>query len=304
MLEACLTPALAAEITLQPVRRHGVDAAVFFSDIVVPLKLAGVAVEIQPGIGPVIAHPVRTESDFLALKKIAPAALDPIREAVGIVVAELKEIPLIGFGGAPFTLASYLIEGGPSRDFPNAKKMMEHNPDLWRRVLTWCADITASFITAQVEAGASAIQVFDSWAGRLTPEVYEEFAAPFTAWLFAQLTPLQDAGGVAVPRIHFGVETEGLLTKMNAVGNTALGIDAHTSLAATASLFPNTPLQGNIDPEILTADWETVEAHVLSVLESGKSAISHVVNLGHGVPKDTNPEVLTKIVSLVHEASK
>lgn len=304
MLEACLNPQLAYEITMQPVRRHNVDAAIFFSDIVVPLKLAGVEVEIQPGIGPVIANPVRTEADFEKLQRPSMDAMAPIQQAVALVVAELKDKPLIGFGGAPFTVASYLIEGGPSRDFPNAKKMMEHNPDLWRRVLTWCADVTAMFIRAQVEAGASALQVFDSWAGRLTPEVYEEFAAPFTAWLFAQLTDLQDGNGVSVPRIHFGVETENILIKMNSVGGTVLGIDAHTSLEKAAKLFPKTPLQGNIDPEILQAEWSEIQQHVLSVLKSGEGAISHVVNLGHGVPKDTDPDVLTKIVSLVHEASR
>jgi uroporphyrinogen decarboxylase len=305
MLESCLNASLATEITLQPVRRHRVDAAIFFSDIVIPLKLAGVLVDIKPGVGPVIEKPVRTPEDLALLKPLTEEALTPISEAVTLIVRELGDTPLIGFGGAPFTLASYLIEGGPSKDLPHSRAMMANNPELWGAVLTWCADVTAAFISAQVKAGASALQVFDSWAGRLTPEDYRAHAAPYSAHLFSQLGDLVDNSGEVIPRIHFGVGTKAILPDMLAVGATALGVDAHTSLAeASAALDNRVPLQGNIDSELLGAPWETLEAHVRAVVASGEAAPGHVVNLGHGVPPDTDPDVLTRIVDLVHEASR
>lgn len=302
MLDSCLTPDLVVEITMQPVRRHGVDAAIFFSDIVIPLKLAGIDVEIQPGVGPVLENPVRSEADLDRLRQIDPEALKPINDAVAGLVAELGSTPLIGFGGAPFTLASYLIEGGPSREMPHARAMMRDNPALWAAALNWCADITAQFISAQVTSGASALQVFDSWAGRLSPEDYATFAHPYSTRLFSQIASLVDSSGKPVPRVHFGVGTQAILKPMFEAGATVMGVDSETSLRfATDVLGADVPLQGNISTDILTEPWDAIEAHVRGVLDSGAAASGHIVNLGHGVPKDTDPDILTRITSFVHE---
>ncbi|MFM5904522.1 MAG: uroporphyrinogen decarboxylase [Micrococcales bacterium] len=302
MLDSCLDPELAAEITLQPVRRHGVDAAIFFSDIVIPLKLAGLNVDIVPGVGPVLENPIRSHEQADRLPELSSQALQPIRKAVQLLVAELAQTPLIGFGGAPFTLASYLIEGGPSKDLPHSRAMMATEPDLWAKVLTWCARVTAQFISAQVESGASAFQVFDSWAGRLTPSHYQEHALPFSKVLFDQLSSLQDAAGLAVPRIHFGVGTGQILLPMLQAGATAMGIDADTKLSwANTQLGGAVPLQGNIDTAVLDQPWHVIREHVTRVVEDGRSAPGQVVNLGHGVPAETDPDVLTRITELVHE---
>ena len=304
MLDSCLTPELVVEITMQPVRRHGVDAAIFFSDIVIPLKLAGLDVDIQPGVGPVLAHPVRTQKDADALRLISPEAFTPITEAVSQLVRELDETPLIGFGGAPFTLASYLIEGGPSRDLPHSRAMMRDHPQLWEQILQWCADITAQFIITQVTAGASALQVFDSWAGRLSPDDYEVFAKPYSERLFAQLAELRDSEGQPVPRIHFGVGTEPILGSMYEAGATVMGIDSTTTLALASELFAHqVPLQGNISTEVLTSPWEVVSSHVDDVVRSGLKAPGHILNLGHGVPADTDPEILTRITEHIHRTT-
>lgn len=311
MLDACLTPDLAAEITLQPVRRHKVDAAIFFSDIVVPLRLAGVDVEIQPGVGPVIADPPRTASDVDAL--IARPAGDPsaIEEAVRLCVAELAttpsggpdhadepgcaSTPLIGFGGAPFTLAAYLVEGRPSRDHLGARAMMHADPVSWSKLMTWAADITAEFLRWQVRAGASAVQLFDSWAGSLGLEDYTQRVAPFSA---RALSAVADLG---VPRVHFGTGTSELLVAMRDAGADVIGVDHRLPLAeANRRLGGTTPLQGNIDPALLAAGWDALSVHARDVLASGESAPGHVVNLGHGVPPTTDPGVLTELVALVH----
>ncbi|MEY4971370.1 MAG: Uroporphyrinogen decarboxylase [Actinomycetota bacterium] len=302
MLDSCLTPDLAVEITLQPVRRHGVDAAIFFSDIVIPLKLAGIEVDIVSGVGPVIAHPIRSHEAADALNLIAEESLEPIRLAVQKLIDELGSTPLIGFGGAPFTLASYLIEGGPSRDLPVSRAMMQNDPKLWNKILTWCADVTAQFITTQVSSGASALQVFDSWAGRLSPADYATFAAPHSQHLFEQLAQLVDSNGLPVPRIHFGVGTGSILKDMHAVGATAMGVDSETDLAwANQQFGGQVPLQGNISTDVLNRPWAEIAEHVKHVVESGKSAPGHVVNLGHGVPADTQPEILTRITEYVHQ---
>jgi uroporphyrinogen decarboxylase len=304
MLESCLTPAMVVEITLQPVRRHKVDAAIFFSDIVIPLKLAGVGVEIQAGIGPVIKTPVRTRADFEALGQIPHQALDPIRLACSQLAENLGSTPLIGFGGAPFTVASYLVEGGPSKDLPASRAMMKEDPKLWADVLDWCAEVTADFIRAQVLSGASALQVFDSWAGKLSVQEYEQFAAPHTKKLFSLLEDLSYDGSIPVPRIHFGVGTKKILTQMLATGATVMGVDSETELSKASEILGGlVPLQGNIPTDLLSGSFEELAEQTRKVLESGKSAPSHVVNLGHGVPKDTDPDVLTKLVELIHGES-
>ncbi len=294
MLDACLRPEMAAEITLQPVIRHGVDAAIFFSDIVIPLKLAGIDVDIVAGVGPVMDSPVRTRNDLDRLRELDLADLSPISRAVGLVVAELGATPLIGFGGAPFTLASYLIEGGPSRELPITRALMHEDPVLWETILTWVAGVTSQFLRAQVLAGASAIQLFDSWAGRLTIDEYRTFAAPYSRLVMDAVSDLP------VARVHFGTMTKDLLLDMYKVGATVIGVDQFTPLDfANEVLGGQVPLQGNIDPKLLTAPWEHLRSHVDGVLALGLAAPAHVVNLGHGVPPDTDPEVLTRLVAYV-----
>ncbi|MBC7589964.1 MAG: uroporphyrinogen decarboxylase [Salinibacterium sp.] len=295
MLDACLTPELASEITLQPVRRHHVDAAIFFSDIVIPVKLAGIDVDIVPGRGPVIATPVRSASDVAALRPIDPAALDPIREAVALTVAQLGTTPLIGFAGAPFTIASYLVEGGPSKDQQRARTMMYSDPQSWATLLNWCADVSGEFLKAQVEAGASAAQLFDSWVGSLSEQQYVRRVAPHSKRALSHLR------GFDVPKVHFGVGSGEVLKAMHDIGADVMGVDWRIPLdEASRRLGGDVPLQGNIDPALLGAPGHVLEAHVRDVMDRGRAAPSHVVNLGHGVPPDTDPDVLTRIVELVH----
>lgn len=295
MLDACLNPQIASEITLQPVRRHGVDAGIFFSDIVVPVKLGGVGVEIVAGRGPVLDHPIRSSSDVSALRPLDPAVLDPIRDAVALTVAELGSTPLIGFAGAPFTLAAYLVEGGPSKDHVRARTLMHAEPTTWAALMTWAADVSGQFLRAQVEAGASAIQLFDSWVGSLSVVDYVRHVAPHS------VRTLDHLRGLDVPKVHFGVGTGELLVAMRDVGADVMGVDWRLPLdEANRRLGGRTPLQGNIDPALLAAPWAVLENHVRAVVDAGRAAPSHIVNLGHGVPPDTDPEVLTRVVELVH----
>ncbi len=295
MLDACLTPDLAAEITLQPVRRHGVDAAVFFSDIVIPLRLAGVEVEIEAGRGPVFANPVRTAGDVDRITSIDPLSLDgsAIADAVGIVTAELGETPLIGFAGAPFTLAAYLVEGGPSKEHLRARAMMHADPDSWNRLAGWLAQVSRRFLEIQRDAGASVVQLFDSWAGSLSTADYRAFVAPHSKVAL---------DGIGVPSIHFGVGTGPFLDDMRLDGIAdGVGVDWRLPLdEAAAILGPDVSVQGNIDPALLSAPWSVLETHVRDVVERGRAARGHIVNLGHGVPPETDPDQLTRIVELVH----
>lgn len=296
MLESCLRPELVTQITLQPVIRHGVDAAIFFSDIVIPLKLAGVDVDIVAGVGPVMGSPIRTMSDVRSLHELDPAALAPITASVDMLVGELGATPLIGFAGAPFTLASYLIEGGPSREKLLTRAMMREDPGSWHLLLGWIADVTGRFLRAQAIAGASAVQLFDSWVGALTLDEYLTYAAPYSRAVMDAVADLP------IPRVHFGTRTAHLLTAMRDTGATVMGVDQFTPLDVANDLLGGaTPLQGNIDPALLSADWDVLAAHTRDVLRRGLAAPAHVVNLGHGVPKDTDPDVLTRLVALVHD---
>ncbi|HWH97867.1 MAG TPA: uroporphyrinogen decarboxylase [Pseudolysinimonas sp.] len=297
MLAACLNPEIAAEITLQPVRRHGVDAGVFFSDIVVPVLLAGVAVQIVPGRGPVFDEPVRSPADVARLPPIDPAAMAPIADAVALAITELGGTPLIGFGGAPYTLASYLVEGGPSKEQLRTRALLHSDPDTWAALLDWCADVTGAFLRAQVLAGASAVQLFDSWAGSLSRSDYEHAVLPHSK---RALDAVVDLG---VPRIHFGVGTEHLLDLLPAAGADVVGVDWRVPLDEAARRLPGIVLQGNIDPALLFAPADVLERHVADVLRRGDAAPAHIVNLGHGVPPDTDPDVLTRIVEIVHAAA-
>ncbi|GAA3063381.1 uroporphyrinogen decarboxylase [Actinocorallia glomerata] len=318
MLDACLDPEMAAEITLQPVRRHDVDAAIFFSDIVIPLRLAGIDVEIVPNVGPVLAHPVRTRADVEALPQLDDDAFAPITEAVARTVEQLGSTPLIGFAGAPFTLAAYMVEGRPSRDHLGPRTMMHADPETWDALASWAADVSGRFMRAQLMAGASAAQLFDSWAGSLGRDDYAAHVQKHSAAAFSHVA------GLGAPLIHFGTGTGEILDLMLQAGAKALaqgvpgddegvsggspspvvGIDYRVNLAeATRRLGEQTPLQGNIDPALLTADWDVLEAHVRDVVAAGAGAAGHVLNLGHGVPPSTDPEVLTRVVSLIHSIS-
>jgi uroporphyrinogen decarboxylase len=298
MLESCRRPDLVAEITLQPVRRHGVDAAILFSDIVVPLAAAGVDLDIVAGTGPVIAEPIRALADLARLRPITSADVGYVAEAVRLLVAELGATPLIGFAGAPFTLASYLIEGGPSRTYIKTKTMMYGQPELWNALLSRLAQITLTFLRTQIVAGASAIQLFDSWAGALSEADYRDYVFPHSATV---LNGLADAG---VPRIHFGVGTAALLTAMGEAGADVVGVDWRTPLdQATGLIGPNRSVQGNLDPAVLFASPEIVTAEARRVLEQGRAAPGHVFNLGHGVLPETDPDTLTHLVDTVHEVS-
>jgi uroporphyrinogen decarboxylase len=297
MLDSCRRPDLVTEITLQPVRRHNVDAAILYSDIVLPLTAAGVDLDIVAGVGPVVAEPIRTAADLRRLRPITAADVDYVAEAVRLLVAELGATPLIGFAGAPFTLASYLIEGGPSRTYLKTKAMMYGEPRLWHDLCTRLSGITLAFLRTQIEAGVSAVQLFDSWAGALSEADYRRHVLPHSA---AVLTGLADAG---VPRIHFGVGTAVLLRAMGEAGADVVGVDWRTPLdRATVQIGPDRSVQGNLDPAILFAPWPVVEEQTRRVLDQGRAAPGHVFNLGHGVLPETDPDVLTRLVDLIHRS--
>jgi uroporphyrinogen decarboxylase len=301
MLESCTRPELIKEITLQPVRRHGVDAAIYYSDIVVPLKAIGVDLDIKPGVGPVIAHPVRRWEDLEQLRPLEPDDVPFVTEAVGLLVAELGATPLIGFAGAPYTLASYLIEGGPSRTYENTKAMMYGEPELWAALLDRLAVITSGFLKVQIEAGASAVQLFDSWAGGLAPDDYRRSVLPASAKVF------EAVAGYGVPRIHFGVGTGELLRLMGEAGADVVGVDWRVPLDRAAErIGPGKALQGNLDPTVLFAPEEAVRTKTREVLAAAAavSDTGHVFNLGHGVHPTTDPDALTRLTAFVHESTQ
>ena len=298
MVEACTKPDLVTELTLQPLRRYPVDAAILFSDIVVPLRATGVGIDIRQGVGPVVEKPFREERDLQRLRPLAPDEVHFVAEAVQALVAELDGTPLIGFAGGPFTLASYLIDGGPSKSFDQTKSLMYGNPRLWNAMLHRLADITITFLQVQVAAGASAIQLFDSWAGVVSPEDYRQSVLPHTRRIFAALA---ESG---VPRLHFGVGTGELLGLMGEAGADVVGVDWRVPLdEAVRRVEPGKALQGNLDPTILLAPWEVIEQRAVQVLAAGRTAEGHVFNLGHGVLPETKPDVLARLTELVHTAS-
>jgi uroporphyrinogen decarboxylase len=300
MLAACFEPELVCEITMQPVRRHGVDAAILFSDIVVPLRAAGIALDIVADVGPVIERPIRTAADVTALTPLDPDDVSPVADAVGQLVHALGEVPLIGFAGAPFTLASYLVEGGPSRHHERTKAMMLGEPQTWHALMSALTDVTIGFLQAQIDAGVDAIQVFDSWAGALSLADYTEYVLPHSARVFGTLA------AAGIPMTHFGVGTAELLGAMSAAGATVVGVDWRTSLTdAAVRVQPGTALQGNLDPVVLLAGWPVVEAAARRVVDDGRRAVDagaagHVFNLGHGVLPDSDPQIVTELVALVH----
>jgi uroporphyrinogen decarboxylase len=305
MLEACATPELVVEITDQPVRRHGVDAAILFSDIVVPIRAVGVDLDIVGGIGPVVAEPIRDAAGVRRLRALEPDDVAPVLTAVRDLTAAsgpLGATPLIGFAGAPFTLASYLIEGGPSRDHARTKALMLSEPGLWHDLADRLARIAGAFLRMQILAGASAVQLFDSWAGALAAADYNELVLPHVRTALASIDDLVESHGI--PRILFGVGTGELLEVMSQAGSEVMGVDFRVPLDVAATrIRADAALQGNLDPAVLAAPSEVIDARVDLVLAAGRrSGRGHVFNLGHGVLPATDPDALTRVVERVHAA--
>jgi uroporphyrinogen decarboxylase len=296
MLESCMRPDLVVELTLQPVRRYGVDAAILFSDIVFPLQAAGFGIEIKPGVGPVVADPIRDTAGLARVRPVTPADVPFTTEAVQQLVSELGGTPLIGFAGAPFTVASYLVEGGPSKDYAKTKALMHGDPALWHALADRLADVAIAYLSVQVEAGASAVQLFDSWAGGLSPRDYERFVMPHSAKVFEAMKPY------GVPRVHFGVNTGELLGLMSAAGADVVGVDWRVPLDEAVRRAGPKPLQGNLDPALLLAGWDAIEPELDRILAEGQAAPGHIFNLGHGVPPNADPEVLHRIAKYVQAA--
>ena len=296
LLEITRDPALCAEVTLQPVRRLGVDAAILFADITTPFAGLGVAFDIKEGVGPVIEHPVRTAEDVAALRPFEPeAAVAPLLEAIRLIRAE-SPVPLIGFAGAPFTLACYLVEGGPSRDFQRTKRLMHAQPETWARLLDILVDATIGYLRAQVEAGAEAVQVFDSWVGGLSPLDYERRLWPAMRRLFDGIREL------GVPSIHFGVGTAGILELQASAGGDVIGLDWRISLSEGRRKVGDRAVQGNLDPVLLLGPWDSVEESARWILAQNYRQPGHVFNLGHGVLPGTDPDHLKRLVDLVHSS--
>lgn len=295
VLDAVRDPAVACEITLQPVRRYGVDAAILFSDIVVPVVAVGVGIEIVAGRGPVLAEPFASARDLARIRPLdAEADMPYIAETVRLAVAAL-DVPLIGFAGAPFTVASYLIEGGPTRDFIRTKTLMHGDPGFFVALLDRLADLAIASLTAQVGAGAAAVQLFDSWAGALSRSEYERFVLP------ASRRVLDAAGALGVPRIHFGVGTGEMLDLMVDAGADTLGVDWRVPLPVAAERTGGrVPIQGNLDPVLCLGGSDVAVAEAERILEEGTRTPGHIFNLGHGVLPDTDPDTLSRLVELVH----
>jgi uroporphyrinogen decarboxylase len=287
------TPELCAEVTLQPVRRHDVDAAVLFADIMTPVLALGVDVRLVEGVGPVVDEPLRTAADVLRLRPLDPTKLAHVFEAVGLVRAELPaEKALVGFCGGPFTVAGYLVEGKPSRDLNRTKALMLGEPETWAALMARLTDAFAAYARATVDAGADVIQLFDSWVGVLAPEHYEANVAPWSARVLS---------AVAAPTIHFGTGTAGLLEGLAASGGDAIGLDWRVPLDEAWARIPGRAAQGNLDPAVLLAPWPVAEREALDVLRRADGRPGHVFNLGHGVLPETDPSALTRLAALVRE---
>ena len=303
MLDSCFMPELLAEITLQPVRRHDVDAAILFSDIVVPLKAAGVDVEIVPGRGPVMGEAVRGRSDVEKLP-VLDDEVAAVADGIRIILDELSDTQaLIGFVGAPFTLASYLVEGGPSKNHEKTKAMMHAEPETWHALMRRLVPTIVAFLRTQVEAGIDAMQLFDSWAGFLTEADYREFVLPYSAEI------LESVAG-EIPRIHFGVTTGELLGAMSEAGSEVMGVDWRVPLDTAATRFASPRvLQGNLDPAMLFAGTNVVRGEVARIKAEAARAIAagdatgHIFNLGHGVLPTTDADAITEAVAIIHEES-
>ncbi len=298
ILDAIKQPELSAEITMQPVRRYGVDAAVLYSDIVVPPHAVGFGIDVEPGRGPVADHPLRTEDDLGRLRPLDADDVEYVTATVDLLVDELPaEVPLLAFAGAPFTVGSYLIEGAPSRTYHHTKAMMANAPDLFHRVMDRLATSAITFIDAQLRHGAGAFQLFDSWAGSLSVADYEHHVLPHSRRVFAELADRHPG----VPSIHFGIGCDHLLASMWSAGPSVIGLDWRTPIAdARRRLGSDTPVQGNLDPALVLAGTDAALAGTRAVLADNAGHPAHVFNLGHGVHPDTDPDVLAAVVDLVH----
>jgi uroporphyrinogen decarboxylase len=298
LLELCRTPELAVEVTLQPMRAFGFDAAILFSDLLIPLAPMGVPFDFQAGEGPVIQSPVRSAADVAALRRFEPREeLGTVLEAIRLLRRELH-VPLIGFAGAPFTLASYAIEGGHSSNFARTKGLMYGEPETWHRLAGLLADVVADYLRAQVQAGAQALQLFDSWIGALDEADYREFAVPHVRRIFDGLADLD------VPKIHFGTGTGHLLAAQREAGGTVIGVDWRTPLdEGWRRVGEGVAVQGNLDPTLLFAPRERLLARVDDVLRRAGGRPGHVFNLGHGILPGTPTEAVRAVVDHVHEAT-
>lgn len=297
ILEAIARPDLVAKLTRQPVERYGTDAAIFFSDIVVPAAAVGFGVDVAPGTGPVVAEPFRSKEDLQRLRPLEPALDTPyVTEAVGLAASSL-EVPLIGFAGGPFTVASYLVEGGPSKNFTRIKALMHSEPALWHELVERLTDMAVASLRSQLDAGAAAVQVFDSWAGILTPRHYADLVLPATRRLFADL----EASHPGAPTILFGVGTGELLGLMGGAGASVVGVDWRVPLdEARLRVGPGTAVQGNLDPALCLGNWGVAATETREVLARAGTAPGHIFNLGHGVLPETDPSILERVVTLVH----
>jgi uroporphyrinogen decarboxylase len=297
LFEIVAQPELCAEVTLQPVRRHDVDGAVMFTDIMFPVLPMGVDVQLVENVGPVVEHPVRTRDDVDRLVVPDPEASVPtILEAVRLVREELRDDQaVIGFCGGPFTVAGYLVEGKPSREFATVKALMYGEPETWHALLEKLSETFALYVAAKVRAGADVIQMFDSWVGALSPSDYEEFVAPYSARVLA---------AVDVPTIHFGTGTATLLQDMAVAGGDVIGLDWRIPLdRGWDEVGDARGVQGNLDPALLLAPWDRIEAETRAILGRAGGRPGHVFNLGHGVPPNADPAVLRRLTELVHEAT-
>jgi uroporphyrinogen decarboxylase len=293
ILDAIREPEVAVELTLQPLRRMPLDAAIVFADIMVPVAAIGVSVRIESGVGPIVDDPIRDPASVARLRALEPDVDEPyVAETIRLLRKELG-VPLIGFAGAPFTLASYLVEGGSSRDHVRTKALMHDDPATWSLLMDALASVSRAHLLAQIEAGAQAVQLFDSWAGSLAPVDYARSVRPWSAWVLADLP---------VPSIHFGVGTGELLTSMGEAGGDAIGVDWRVPLdGAWERIGPNRGIQGNLDPAVCVASWEAVEPAATEILDRAAMRDGHVFNLGHGVLPHTPVENLQRLVDLVHE---
>ncbi|HLR65776.1 uroporphyrinogen decarboxylase [Virgibacillus alimentarius] len=299
LFEITHQPELGAYVTRLPVENYNLDAAILYKDIMTPLPAIGIDVEIKSGIGPVIDNPIQNIQDIEKLGKLNPKAdISYVLDTIRLLTEEQLEVPLIGFSGAPFTLASYMIEGGPSKNYSKTKAFMYRDPDVWFALMDKLADMIITYVKSQVEAGVSAVQIFDSWVGSLNVSDYQVFIKPIMTKIFTELQKEN------VPLILFGVGARHLLLEWNDLPVDVIGLDWRTTINEARKMGVTKVLQGNLDPAILLADWETIETRTKAILDDGMKNGGHVFNLGHGVTPDIKPETLKKLTELIHSYSK
>ena len=301
ILTMAKTPELCAQVTLMPVNEFGVDAAVLYADIMLPLEGMGISLEIQPDLGPIIHNPIRSMQDVNALRIIDPEESTPfVMQAIRLVRRELEgKQAVIGFSGAPFTLACYLIEGRPSRDYALAKSLMYGQPEVWHALMNKLTEVVSRYLLAQISAGVDAVQLFDSWVGSLSPSVYRQFVQPYSQRIFETIKQ------TATPSIHFGTGTASLLESMTEAGGDIISIDWRMDLdTAWKRIGYDRGIQGNLDPTLLLTSWDVIEKGMQDVLQRAANRPGHIFNLGHGVLADTSPDMLRRLVDAVHESTK